>query len=259
MGRRLLPLNRPQPPFRRSKPRIPKVRTGTYRISRSHGSEPHCKPHRCAFRVRTFSSTELLDRIANTPSRLHIEQGPILESTESSIGAVEGVQAYRWHTITIKGADCHTGTTSFPHRADALLTAAKCILHSHNVAASLNCLASTGILTLAPGSTNTVPGEVVFSLDIRSTSDDVLKELEAKLKEGFESIARGEEVGGLNAQGMGVRGRACEVTWRLDADSPATKFHDDCIRCVEASARDLIGAQAERKMRRMTSGAGHDR
>lgn len=37
---------------------------------------------------------------------LHIEQGPILESSGGKIGAVEGVQAFRWHTITVKGRDC---------------------------------------------------------------------------------------------------------------------------------------------------------
>src|SRR5271156_2841878 len=51
---------------------------------------------------------------------------------------------------------------------DPMLTAAKLIPHSHNVATELGCLASTGILALKLGSTNTVPGFVQFSLDIRS-------------------------------------------------------------------------------------------
>lgn len=91
---------------------------------------------------------------------LHIEQGPILESTGGKIGTVEGAQAYKWFIITVKGRDCHTGTTDFRNRSDAMLTAAKLILHSHNKATELGCLASTGILTLKPGSTNTVPGFV---------------------------------------------------------------------------------------------------
>lgn len=41
---------------------------------------------------------------------LHIEQGPILEASGGKIGAVQGVQAYRWYTITVKGRDCHTGS-----------------------------------------------------------------------------------------------------------------------------------------------------
>lgn len=75
---------------------------------------------------------------------LHIEQGPILEKSKTNIGAVTGVQAYRWYTITVRGRDCHTGTTDFDNRSDAMLTAAKIILHSHNKAAEMDCLASTG-------------------------------------------------------------------------------------------------------------------
>ena len=37
---------------------------------------------------------------------LHIEQGPLLETHKKKIGIVHGVQAYRWHTLTVKGRDC---------------------------------------------------------------------------------------------------------------------------------------------------------
>lgn len=105
----------------------------------------------------------------------------------------------------------------------------------------------------------------MFSLDIRSTEDETLQVLEERLKDGFEKIVKGEEVDGVNdfekGKGRGVRGRKCMVEWRLDADSPATRFHEDCIRCVEESAGDLLGVdvEAQGKVRRMTSGAGHDR
>lgn len=94
---------------------------------------------------------------------LHIEQGPRLERGQQKIGIVQGVQAYRWYTITVRGRDCHTGTTDFKNRSDAMLAAAKMILHSHRLATQHSSLASTGILKLTPGSTNTVPGTVVFS------------------------------------------------------------------------------------------------
>ncbi|KAH8590291.1 hypothetical protein B0O99DRAFT_580358 [Bisporella sp. PMI_857] len=187
---------------------------------------------------------------------LHIEQGPILEASGGKIGAVEGVQAYKWFTITVKGRDCHTGTTDFTNRSDAMLTAAKLILHSHNKATELGCLASTGILTLKPGSTNTVPGWVQFSLDIRSKEDSRLLELETALRKGFARIAAGEDIGSVNS--LGTTGRGCSVDWQLDTDSPATKFHEDCVTCVEASARSMLGTNAGTQVQRMTSGAGHD-
>lgn len=187
---------------------------------------------------------------------LHIEQGPILESSDRKIGAVEGVQAYRWYTITVRGRDCHTGTTDFRNRSDAMLTAAKLILHSHNKAAELGCLASTGILSLKPGSTNTVPGFVQFSLDMRSKEDQKLIDLENALRSDFAQIAAGDEIDSINK--VGTKGRGCSVQWVMDTDSPATKFHEDCIECVEASAKDMLGVSAESKIQRMTSGAGHD-
>ncbi|KAI9738509.1 MAG: hypothetical protein M1818_005406 [Claussenomyces sp. TS43310] len=188
---------------------------------------------------------------------LHIEQGPILEGAGKRIGAVEGVQAYRWYTITVEGRDCHTGTTNFSSRSDAMLTAAKLILHSHNKAAELDCLASTGILNLRPGSTNTVPGFVQFSLDLRSGDDETLDKLEEGLMDDFTRIAAGHDVGSLNSQG--VKGKGCTVDWRQDSVSPATFFDEDCIQCVESSAKAILGTNAEALVQRMTSGAGHDR
>lgn len=172
------------------------------------------------------------------------------------MSAITQVQAYRWHTITVQGRDCHTGTTDFSSRSDAMLTAAKMILHSHRLATKHSSLASTGILTLQPGSTNTVPGTVSFSLDIRTGDDGRLLRMEQELKEDFERIARGEDVGGLN-QG-GTQGRGCNVEWRLDAPSAAIRFDPDCIRCVEESAQSFLGPQAHSLVQRMTSGAGHD-
>jgi len=166
------------------------------------------------------------------------------------------VQAFRWHIITVKGRDCHTGTTDFKNRSDAMLTAAKLILHSHNKATELGCLASTGILTILPNSTNTVPGLVKFSLDIRAKEDAKLLELEMALKSEFAKIAAGEDIGSLNS--LGTKGRGCTVDWKLDTDSPATKFHEDCIKCVEASANDMLGTSSGNLVQRMTSGAGHD-
>lgn len=196
---------------------------------------------------------------------LHIEQGPILEKSLGKIGVVEGVQAYKWFTITVQGRDCHTGTTNFQNRSDALLTAAKLILHSHNKASELDCLASTGILNLKPGSTNTVPGFVKFSLDIRAGSDKKLAKLEKILKNDFKSIARGDQVVGSDINTLGTKGKGCTVEWTMDSNSPATNFHPDCISCVEAAAasalhpqQDLETLKSEGLIQRMISGAGHD-
>jgi hydantoinase/carbamoylase family amidase len=206
---------------------------------------------------------------------LHIEQGPILEAENRKIGIVKGVQAYKWFTIEVKGRgmmqnfrstivitlirggiDSHTGTTPFSNRSDALLTTSKLILQSHRLAASHGALASTGILNLKPGSTNTVPGFVKFSLDIRAASDDIVERLEKELKAAFNDISKGTGDARLN-DGC-IQGKPCEVTWRLDFASPATIFHDECIDCVRKAAKSIFGSETEAMTKDMTSGAGHD-
>ncbi|PNS17019.1 Cell division control protein 31 [Sphaceloma murrayae] len=188
---------------------------------------------------------------------LHIEQGPILEAEGRKVGVVQGVQAYKWFTIEVKGRDCHTGTTSFAHRADAMLAASKMIVYSHRVAKREGALASTGILRLWPGSTNTVPGKVRFSLDIRSPKDEVVEKVEAICREGFEKIVQGEDVDGINKD-FHKSDKQCTVQWTTDSVSPAVLFHKDTIKCVEKATKDLFGAQAETMSKPLTSGAGHD-
>ncbi|KAI5240062.1 amidase [Aureobasidium subglaciale] len=188
---------------------------------------------------------------------LHIEQGPILEAEERKIGVVQGVQAYKWFTISVAGADCHTGTTSFQHRADALLAASKMIVYSHRAAARRNALASTGILTLKPGSTNTVPGSVAFSLDIRSPDDAIVEAVEADCRTAFTALAAGKDMDGLGKDFV-ASSKSCSVSWQLDTHSPATKFSPICIECVSHAAEGLFGKDAEKLTKEMTSGAGHD-
>ncbi|KAI7545238.1 amidase [Hortaea werneckii] len=194
---------------------------------------------------------------------LHIEQGPILEAEQRRIGVVEGVQSYKWFTCTVKGRDSHTGATSFQHRADALLTTSKMILASHKIAAKHNALASTGILGLKPGSTNTVPGFVQFSLDIRAPQDETVHAVEEECKSAFSALAAGEDVLNINA-GCVPSSRQCSVEWNTDFVSPATHFHKDCINCVTEAGRDLCGSgEVQGKDigawgKLMTSGAGHD-
>ncbi|KAI1387935.1 amidase [Hypoxylon trugodes] len=185
---------------------------------------------------------------------LHIEQGPILETEKQKVGVVKGVQAYKWFTVDVHGRDAHTGTTPLRSRADAMLLAARLITHSHRLATAHSVLVSTGILTLSPGSTNTIPGHVRFTLDIRAPSDATVDNLVVDLKKDFDRLAEGHDIDGLLAHS--TPGRPLNVEWRKDFESPATLFHPDCIAAVRASAEAVTGSSS--LVRDMTSGAGHD-
>ncbi|GLA46499.1 hypothetical protein AnigIFM63604_010582 [Aspergillus niger] len=184
---------------------------------------------------------------------LHIEQGPHLISAGQHVGVVTAVQAYRWFRLTIFGRDTHTGTTAFEHRADALYAFARMMVRAREVASSHGCLASVGIVEAKPGSVNTVPGTVSFTLDIRGPESELVQVVEDQLRKEFDSIAAEE--------GKGI-GKPCRVEWTLDFDSPAVKFHPDCIECVQQSAEavvsDVNAAEPKSLMRTIMSGAGHD-
>lgn len=198
---------------------------------------------------------------------LHIEQAPLLEAEKRRIGVVRGVQGYRWYEISVFGQENHTGATSFRYRADPLLAASKMILASHRIAFRYNALASSGILKLAPGSVNTVPGVVRFSLDIRAPLDETVETVEHECKQAFAAIARGDEVREVGS-GSCPSVRQCSVSWCTEFESAATHFDEDCIDCIKEAgqqicAPDSVAPDSNSDLlgdwgKYMTSGAGHD-
>ena len=152
-----------------------------------------------------------------------------------------GGQAYKWFRLTLTGRDSHAGTTPMapPHRADALLAASNFMVTANTLAMEGSGFATVGIMHVRPGSINTIPNEVEFTLDIRHPSDDGLAALERAIFE--------------NASAMLPTG--CDIRVEKIFDSPAVTFHTDCIDAVYASAVDAVG---EGMVRRMHSGAGHD-
>jgi hydantoinase/carbamoylase family amidase len=173
---------------------------------------------------------------------LHIEQGPILERGGKKVGVVKGVQAYRWYSVEIVGREAHTGATPEEDRADALLAASRCYIGCKEIAKNRCGTASVGIMKVGPGSTNTVPGIVRFSLDVRAPKFAQVLGIENDCKELFEEVCR--------------EGGGCKVEWTQDFESHGTLFNENCKRAVEKAAVDVVGQD---KIKEIISGAGHDR
>jgi len=96
---------------------------------------------------------------------------------------------------------------------------------------------------------------VTFTLDIRHTEDAKLTKIEKACREDFARIAAEESEKG------------CEVKFEELVDSPAVVFHEDCIKVVEESAKEVCaqlsttGVKAKDDgslWKYMISGAGHD-
>ncbi|WP_420439568.1 Zn-dependent hydrolase [Candidatus Poriferisodalis sp.] len=99
----------------------------------------------------------------------HIEQGPILEAAEVTLGAVTGVQGIRWYDVTIEGQSAHAGSTPMGHRADAMVAAARLVCEADEIAArrAPEGRATVGTLSVGTGSRNTVAGSVSLTVDLR--------------------------------------------------------------------------------------------
>lgn len=124
---------------------------------------------------------------------VHIEQGPVLDEAGLSIGMVEEITGlFKW-SARLAGVANHAGTTPMSMRRDPLMGLAEFageiprILEEHGSGQSR---ATIGKVDLVPGVANTIPGEVVFSLDVRDIAADKLEELHSGFRRVLSAIAR---------------------------------------------------------------------
>ncbi len=170
----------------------------------------------------------------------HIEQGPVLEAEQKTIGVVTGGQGLRWYDVTVAGQDSHAGTTPMPRRRDAMVATAAIVAGLCSLAEGRapDAVATVGEMTVSPNSRNTIPGRVDFTIDIRHPSDGVLAEMDEAVR--------------VLCHRAGVEHNV-EVSLDQVADTPAVVFDEDCVAAVRKTAADLNYPHRD-----MISGAGHD-
>jgi N-carbamoyl-L-amino-acid hydrolase len=127
---------------------------------------------------------------------LHIEQGPVLESRATTIGAVTGVQGISWTELTITGQSNHAGTTPMALRHDPLLVAARIATFLRDLASRYggNQVCTVGKLDVHPNLVNVVAARATMTLDVRNTDEDVLRRAESEIREHWQTLARTEGV-----------------------------------------------------------------
>jgi ureidoglycolate amidohydrolase len=105
---------------------------------------------------------------------LHIEQGPLLERAQISLGVVKSIAAPASLRIAIEGAGGHAGGVLMPDRKDALCAARS--------SGAVDTVATVGVCEVFPGAVNSIPGRVRMTLDIRDTDlarrDGVMQTIE---------------------------------------------------------------------------------
>ncbi len=102
----------------------------------------------------------------------HIEQGPVLEALQQSVGVVESIVGQSRLWLAAEGIAGHAGTLPMRMRRDALAAASDCVLAIEDYAHNVDGLVATvGGFHVSPNATNVVPGHVRFSIDIRHSHD----------------------------------------------------------------------------------------
>lgn len=170
----------------------------------------------------------------------HIEQGPILEHEEKTIGVVTHAQGQRWYECTFTGQEAHAGPTPMSTRRDALVGAARIVDAVNRIGldhAPLAC-ATVGLLQVFPNSRNTIPGRVFFAVDLRHPDDATLTKMDGELRVAIEEVAATMKLE-----------TSLEEIWY----SPPVPFDEECVAAVRRSAEANGFAHRD-----IVSGAGHD-
>ena len=170
----------------------------------------------------------------------HIEQGPVLEDNDVTIGVVSGVLGIRWFDCTVTGMEAHAGPTPMALRKDAMQVSAR--IMQEVVAAALrhspHGRGTVGMVQVFPNSRNVIPGRVKFSVDLRNATDALVDQMADEVK-AFAAKAAAES--GL------------DVKIELVSSYPAQVFHADCVDAVGRAAQKLGYSNMP-----AVSGAGHD-
>ena len=171
---------------------------------------------------------------------LHIEQGPVLERTNMTIGAVNSVQGISWQEITVLGQSNHAGTTPMNMRKDPSYVAAALTVFLRDLASRYggHQVCTVGKIDLFPNLVNVIPAKAVLTVDIRNTNEQTLRNAEAELANFLVDIAHSEGV---------------SISTRYLARFEPVEFHPQVVELISTIAKTHTQAVVH-----MPSGAGHD-
>ena len=171
---------------------------------------------------------------------LHIEQGPILEANKKDIGIVEYIVGIQEFEVIMEGRPDHAGTTPMEMRADALDGASNVIGKISGFAKEVGegTVATVGKLQVIPGAANIIPGEVRFTVDIRSKYAKCIENVRKEINHELEEITHKKGIHHTIREMLYVK---------------PVKLSTEITKHLSASCREL-GMTEER----IISGAGHD-
>lgn len=171
---------------------------------------------------------------------VHIEQGPVLEQQTKTIGVVTGVQHMSRHEIIVEGQEAHAGPTPMDMRRDPIRVLADLLpaLYAATAQRGRDARLTVGFIETLPGSPNTVPGRLRFTVDIRHPDAQQYGSLR-------------EEVNRLTQAALARHALTGNI--RCVWEAPGVSFDPTSVAAVRSAAAALGFNSLE-----MVSGAGHD-
>ena len=170
----------------------------------------------------------------------HIEQGPVLEAEGEPLGVVTAIAGASRLSVTVTGEAGHAGTVPMRMRRDALLGASEMALAVERIAKAdpHGMVATVGRMHVEPGSINVIPSRVVFTIDLRSSSDMSRREALMRFEREAHRIADQRHLGVV-----------------------ISAFHEvatvPCYRDLQLRLRNAV-ADLGHRAPSLPSGAGHD-
>jgi beta-ureidopropionase / N-carbamoyl-L-amino-acid hydrolase len=182
----------------------------------------------------------LMRQAVKASFEVHIEQGPVLEQQARTIGVVTGVQHMSRHEVIVEGQEAHAGPTPMEMRRDPVRVLADALpaLYAAAAAAGPDARITFGFIETLPGSPNTVPGRLRFTVDVRHPDAALYLSLR-------------EELGRIVQAAL--RRHALKGEVRCVWEAPGVRFDPVCVAAVRAAVAALGFDSLE-----MVSGAGHD-
>jgi allantoate deiminase len=170
---------------------------------------------------------------------VHIEQGPRLAEQGRALGVVSDIVGILHARVTVRGRQDHAGATVMTAREDALAAAAEMVLAVESAARGLpDAVGTVGEISVRPGAKNVVPGECVFSLDLRARNEQTVEQLTRDVRLAIRRIG----------DARGVKS-SLDVLSRVPAVPLDPKLRDLFLRSASG-----VGVDAPE----LFSGAGHD-
>jgi hydantoinase/carbamoylase family amidase len=196
-------------------------------VLRDHGVEPERMPDAGAWLADVAAYLEL-----------HIEQGPVLDERDQSLGVVEAVVGIRRHAVTVTGQPAHAGPTPMRLRRDPVLTAARIALAVAEHARALGGVGTVGTVRSHPGIPTAIARSVELTIDVRHHDEARLGRLSAEV------LAAARAHAAVDRTDLAVRD--------LFTIDPVA-FHPALVPMAETAVLEVAGEAP-----RLRSGALHD-